>query len=59
MTQSTNDKVEGTVHELKGTVKEKLGQLSNNPDLEQEGAGEKLGGTVQRKIGEIEKVFEK
>ena len=57
MTQSTKDQVAGAVHELKGAVKEKAGQLTNKPELEQEGAGEKLGGTVQRKIGEIEKVF--
>jgi uncharacterized protein YjbJ (UPF0337 family) len=59
MTQSTKDQLQGAVHELKGVVKEKAGQLANKPELEQEGADEKLGGTVQRKIGEIEKVFNK
>ena len=57
MTQSTKDQVTGAVHELKGAVKEKAGQLANKPELEQEGADEKLAGTVQRKIGEIEKVL--
>jgi uncharacterized protein YjbJ (UPF0337 family) len=57
MTQSTRDQVEGAIHELKGAVKEKAGQLANKPELEQEGSDEKLGGTVQRKIGEIEKVL--
>lgn len=57
MTQSTRDQAEGAIHELKGAVKEKAGQLANKPELEQQGADEKLGGTVQRKIGEIEKVF--
>jgi uncharacterized protein YjbJ (UPF0337 family) len=59
MTQSTNDQVAGAVHELKGAVKEKAGQLANKPELEQEGADEKLAGTIQRKIGEVEKVFNK
>jgi len=57
MSESTKDQVQGAVHELKGALKEKAGQLANNPELEQEGAAEKVGGTVQRKIGEIEKVL--
>jgi uncharacterized protein YjbJ (UPF0337 family) len=57
--QSTKDQVAGGVHELKGAVKEKAGQLTNNPDLEAEGKGEKLAGKVQKKVGQIEKVFEK
>ncbi|HEX3880565.1 MAG TPA: CsbD family protein [Bryobacteraceae bacterium] len=59
MKDSTNDKVEGTAHELKGAVKEKVGHTTNNPDLETEGAAEKLGGKVQKKVGDIEKVIEK
>jgi uncharacterized protein YjbJ (UPF0337 family) len=59
MAQSTKDRIEGSIHELKGKVKEKAGQVSKNPNLEAEGSDEKLGGTVQRKIGEIEKVLEK
>ena len=57
MTESTKDQAQGAIHELKGAVKEKAGQLANKPELEQEGADEKLGGTIQRKIGEIEKVL--
>lgn len=59
MKDSTKDKVEGAVHESKGKVKEKVGQATDNPDLESEGAGEKLGGKVQKKVGDIEKVLEK
>ena len=58
MKDSTKDKVEGTVHELKGTLKEKIGQATNNPDLETEGTAEKIGGKVQKKVGDIEKVIE-
>jgi uncharacterized protein YjbJ (UPF0337 family) len=59
MKDSTKDKVEGAAHEAKGAVKEKLGHVTNNPDLEAEGQGEKLGGKVQKKVGDVEKVFEK
>jgi uncharacterized protein YjbJ (UPF0337 family) len=59
MKDSTKDKVQGAAHELKGTVKEKLGRATNNPNLEDEGTAEKIGGKVQKKIGDIEKVIEK
>ena len=59
MDDSTKDKVEGALHQAKGTVKEKIGHATNNPDLEDEGTAEKVGGKVQKKVGDIEKVFEK
>ncbi len=59
MTQSTNDQIEGKLHELKGKVKEAAGKLSNDPDMTAEGQGEQVAGTIQKKIGQIEKVFEK
>jgi uncharacterized protein YjbJ (UPF0337 family) len=42
---------------MKGKVKEKVGHLTNNPDLEAEGQDEKVGGKVQKKIGQVEKVL--
>ena len=59
MKPSTTDQVKGKFHEVKGDVKQKAGQVTNNPDLEAEGRAEKLTGKVQKKIGQIEKVFEK
>jgi uncharacterized protein YjbJ (UPF0337 family) len=59
MSESTKDKIEGKAHELKGAVKEKIGQVTNDPDLQDEGTAERIGGKVQKKIGDIEKVFEK
>jgi len=59
MKNSTHDKVQGKLHEVKGAVKEKVGQATNNPNLENEGNAEKIGGKVQKKVGDIEKVFEK
>ena len=57
MKQSTKDKAKGTFHEVKGKVKEKVGQATNNPDLEAEGQVEKIGGKVQKKIGQVKKVL--
>jgi uncharacterized protein YjbJ (UPF0337 family) len=59
MKPSTENVIKGKVHEVKGKIKEKVGQLTNDPDLEGEGIGEKIGGKVQKKIGQLEKVFEK
>jgi uncharacterized protein YjbJ (UPF0337 family) len=59
MKDSTKDKVEGAVHDAKGTVKERIGRATNNPNLESEGQDEKVGGKIQKKVGDIEKVFEK
>jgi uncharacterized protein YjbJ (UPF0337 family) len=59
MDDSTKDKVEGTLHDVKGAVKEKVGRLTNNPALEEEGTDEKVAGKIQKKIGDVEKVFEK
>jgi len=43
----------------KGKVKEVAGELSDNPELEAEGAGEKMAGNVQNKIGQVKKVLGK
>jgi uncharacterized protein YjbJ (UPF0337 family) len=44
---------------VKGKVKEKAGQVTNNPDLEVKGKAEHTAGKVEKKVGQIEKVFEK
>ena len=59
MKQSTKDQVEGQLHEVKGKIKEKVGQATSNPDLKREGQAENLAGTFQKKVGQIEEVFEK
>ncbi|HEY3837964.1 MAG TPA: CsbD family protein [Bryobacteraceae bacterium] len=58
MKQSTKDKVEGKVHEVKGAAKEKIGQATNNPRLQDEGTGEKVAGKVQKKVGQVEQVID-
>jgi uncharacterized protein YjbJ (UPF0337 family) len=55
MADSTKDKVQGTAHDVKGTIKEKIGHATNNPDMEADGAAEKVGGKVQKKVGDVEK----
>jgi uncharacterized protein YjbJ (UPF0337 family) len=59
MKPSTENEIAGKVHEVKGKIKEKVGQLTNDPDLEGEGTGEKIAGKVQKKIGQVEKVLGK
>jgi len=59
MKDSTKDKIEGKVHEVKGAIKEKIGQQTGNTQTEAEGLDEKLSGKIQKKVGDVEKVFEK
>lgn len=59
MKSSTRDHAEGTLHEVKGAVKELAGKLSNNPKLKAEGAAEKAAGKTQEKFGQIKKVLGK
>jgi uncharacterized protein YjbJ (UPF0337 family) len=58
MKPSSKDQAQGTFHEVKGKVKEKVGRATNNPRLENEGHDEKVVGKVQKKIGQVEKVLE-
>ncbi len=57
MEQSTNDQIKGKLHEVKGSVKETVGHVTNSPDLEADGRTEKLAGKVQGKIGDFEKIL--
>jgi uncharacterized protein YjbJ (UPF0337 family) len=59
MTSGTEDELKGQFHNLIGTVKEKAGQLTNDPDLEADGQAEKLAGKVQTKVGQLKKVLGK
>ena len=57
MKSGTKDQRQGRFHEVKGKIKEKVGQVINDPDLEAEGKSENLAGKVQKKIGQIKDVF--
>jgi len=57
MKPSIENEISGKVHEVKGKIKEKVGRLTNDPDLEGEGIGESIAGKVQKKIGQVQKVL--
>ena len=59
MKPSNKDELKGKVHEVKGSIKETVGQVTDNPKLEVEGHVEKAAGTFQKKVGQVEKVLEK
>ena len=40
-------------------MKEKVGQVTNDTDLEPEGQGENLTGKIQKKVGQVKQVFNK
>jgi uncharacterized protein YjbJ (UPF0337 family) len=55
MKPSTDDKTTGKLHEVKGKIKEKVGELTKNPDVEADGRAEKNAGKVQNWVGKVEK----
>jgi uncharacterized protein YjbJ (UPF0337 family) len=59
MKASLKNRLEGAIHEVKGTLRETVGEVKNDPDLAADGRVEKLAGTVQKKVGQIQTVFEK
>ena len=59
MKPSTQDQVEGTLHEIKGRAKEAAGRVTDNPKLKAEGQAEELVGKIQSKLGQVKKVFKK
>ncbi len=56
MKSSTKDNAEGKMHQVKGKVKETVGRIVKDSDLEAEGIVENINGKTQEKIGEIKKV---
>jgi uncharacterized protein YjbJ (UPF0337 family) len=59
MKSSTKDNAEGKMHQVKGKVKETIGKVVGNDDLEAEGKIENLHGKVQEKVGEAKKIVGK
>jgi uncharacterized protein YjbJ (UPF0337 family) len=59
MKSSIKDQAQGKFHEVKGSIKELAGKLSDNPKLEGEGTGEKIAGKFQEKVGQIKQVLGK
>jgi uncharacterized protein YjbJ (UPF0337 family) len=59
MKDSVKDEVAGKAHEVKGSLKQAVGQVTGNPKVEDEGQQEKIAGKVQKKIGQVERVIDK
>jgi uncharacterized protein YjbJ (UPF0337 family) len=45
------DQLEGKYEKAKGYVKDKAGELTNDPDLEAEGEAERTAGKAQENLG--------
>jgi uncharacterized protein YjbJ (UPF0337 family) len=59
MKPGTKDQIKGKFHETKGKAKQKVGQVTNDPNLVAEGQKEKVAGKVQRKVGQIQELLAK
>ncbi len=59
MKSSIVNRVEGEVHEVRGTIKEKMGRLTNDRKTQAEGLTEKVAGKIQKKIGRAQKFVAK
>lgn len=46
------DRTKGTGKKIVGNIKEKIGQVTGNKELENEGKADKGEGKVQNKVGE-------
>jgi len=45
------DEIKGKGKQISGAIKDKVGEVTNNPRLEAEGEAERLEGKVQQKVG--------
>lgn len=59
MKSSARDKAEGKMHQAKGRVKQALGVIAGDSNLEAKGKKENLGGKDQEKRGQIKTVLDK
>jgi uncharacterized protein YjbJ (UPF0337 family) len=59
MKQSTDDRTTGKLHEVRGAIRQKAGELTSNPNLEADGKAEKNTGKIQEVVGKIEKAVGK
>lgn len=59
MKSSTENKINGKIHESKGKAKQVAGVVTDNVALQSEGELEELRGKLQQQLGEIAKKLEK
>jgi uncharacterized protein YjbJ (UPF0337 family) len=55
MKQSIQDRTAGNLHVVTGKVKETVGKITKDPNLESEGTAEKVAGKIQNIVGKIER----
>ncbi|HEX9165537.1 MAG TPA: CsbD family protein [Gemmatimonadales bacterium] len=55
MKASTRNQTKGILRRMKGGLKEGVGDLIDDPELEAEGKVEKVAGKVQEEFGKVEK----
>lgn len=55
MKPSTDDQATGKLPEVKGTVKEAIGKVTDDPELEADGSAEKNASKALNWIGNVEK----
>lgn len=46
-----DDEVKGKGKKIKGAIKSKVGEVTGDPELENEGEAERTGGEIQEKFG--------
>lgn len=49
------EEIKGKAEKAKGFVKEKAGELTNNPDLEAEGKIDRASGAVREGVGKVKR----
>jgi uncharacterized protein YjbJ (UPF0337 family) len=59
MKTSTEDKIKGSCHEVRGAIKEEVGKVTNNCCTEAKGKIEKNAGKLQHNLGVAEEATEK
>ena len=57
MKPSTTSKAKGSLHVVKGKVKEQAGKVVQDPKLEAEGKDERDAGHLQQKVGQVEQLL--
>jgi uncharacterized protein YjbJ (UPF0337 family) len=59
MKNSTKDKIKGSFHEVKGSIKEEIARITNDHNLKIQGKVEKKMGKIQHGIGHAEEAVAK
>ena len=54
-TQGTEDTLKGKLNKAAGKVEKKLGQVTDDEEMEAKGTAKEAGGTVQSKLGQAER----